>query len=94
MTDLHISSHAISRYIERCDPLADYDTAVAALSSPVIQQAADFGAQFVRLGTGHRVVIEQHTVVTVMPADNYRRQVCRQGLPRFNRQCRKQQEQE
>lgn len=88
----HVTSHAISRYIERIDPQADYDTAHAALSSPVIRQAVEFGARFVRLGSGHRVVIEDSAIVTVMPADNYRRQVCRQGLPRFNRQARFMQE--
>jgi hypothetical protein len=88
MTALHITHHAIQRYIARVDPSASPDTARAALDTPATRAAAQFGATFVRLATGHRIVVQDFTVVTVMPADNYRKQVCRHGLPRYNRQCR------
>lgn len=65
---IRVSSHAISRYRERV-ALVDYGTALAVLSSAAIQAAASFGAKYVRLGTGQRVVIEDGAVVTVLPAD-------------------------
>lgn len=65
--DIYVTHHAIERFIERVRPCSP-DEAKAALSSPFIQRAADFGAQFVKLGTGHHVVIREHRVVTVRPA--------------------------
>lgn len=63
---LHVSTHAIIRYRERVRPVS-YDEARAALSSAVIERAAQFGCEYVRLGTGQRVVIERGCVVTVLP---------------------------
>jgi hypothetical protein len=69
---LHVTGHAISRYRERVDPGADFDRAHAALTSAAVVRAADFGAPFVKLGTGQRIVIVEHRVVTVLPADTHR----------------------
>lgn len=66
MPDLHVSSHAISRYRERVEPV-DHDTARARLSSPAIHLAAKFGNCEVILPTGHHAVICDATVVTVRP---------------------------
>lgn len=76
---LHVTGHAISRYRERVDPGADFDRAHAALTSAAVERAAGFGAPFVKLGTGQRIVIVEHRVVTVLPADNPR---WRLGTPR------------
>ena len=68
MTALHVTSHAISRAIERlgCKTAAEAD---AVLRSPAVATAAQFGAPYVRLPGGQRVVLEGRNVVTVLPAD-------------------------
>ena len=81
---LHITRHAIQRYQERVCPVSD-EQARQALSTATIQLAANFGAQFVRLPTGHRVVINDHAVITVQPPQHYRRMIHREGLGRFGK---------
>lgn len=76
---LHVTSHAISRYRTRVAPVDD-DAARAALSSPVIVKAAEFGARCVRLPTGQRIVIEDHHVATVLPASKRPRPTYRPRL--------------
>lgn len=68
MPDLHITHHAILRYQERVSPVSD-EEARAALKSPAIKTAATFGARTVILGTGQRVLIRDHAVITILPAD-------------------------
>jgi hypothetical protein len=65
---VEVTDHAITRYIERVDPRADYVTAIAALSSPAIIAAVQFGAPYVRLPGNQRVALDGATVVTVLPA--------------------------
>lgn len=79
---IHVTAHAIERAIERlgCATVAE---AQALLTSPAIRSAAEFGARYVRLGTGERIVLEGGCVVTVLPADNFRKQVRRTGLGRY-----------
>jgi len=84
---IHVTNHAVLRYQERVAPVS-MERARAILSSPTMQRAADFGATFVRLGTGQRVVIQDQTVVTVQPADHYARQVKRRGLGRYGQSHR------
>lgn len=79
---VRVSSHAVSRFRERVAPLPEAEVR-AILSSTIIERAAAFGACFVRLGTGHRIVIQGDAVVTVLPADHYRRQIRRYGMPRY-----------
>lgn len=67
---VQVTNHAISRAIERCG-FANNDEAEAMLRSAAIEQAADFGAPFVRLGTGQRVVLCGRRVVTVLPAHTW-----------------------
>lgn len=81
---LHVSNHAVLRYQQRVAPVS-MEQARAALSSTAIQRAAEFGATYVRLGTGQRVVIQGSTVVTVQPADHYARQIKRRGLGRYGK---------
>lgn len=81
---IHITAHAVSRYRERVEPVG-YDEAYAALTSPAVRAAFDFGARYVRLAGGQRIVIENGRVVTVLPADNYRKQVQRKGLGRYGK---------
>ena len=81
---IHVTLHAIQRYQERVAPVSAAE-AHKALSTPAIQIAAKFGAQFVRLPTGHRIVLNEHTVVTIQPPEHYRRQIQRQGFGRFGK---------
>lgn len=79
---IFVTPHAIRRFQERAANLPEAEV-IARLSSPTIEAAARFGAQFVRLGTGHRVVIADYTVVTVLPPEHFRRQIARQGVGRY-----------
>ncbi|NBC37349.1 hypothetical protein GTZ99_12390 [Novosphingobium sp. FSY-8] len=65
---LHITRHAIQRYIERVEAVHPV-RAMRALRSPAIASAMTFGAPIVKLGTGQRVVIRAGAVVTVLPSD-------------------------
>lgn len=67
---MHVTDHAIERFRERVANLSKAEI-VAALNSPAIQAADRFGAPFVKLGTGQRIVIHNHAVITVLPADKY-----------------------
>jgi hypothetical protein len=67
----HITAHAIERAMERIPGIDTIEQARAFLNTPAIRQAADFGAPYVRLGTGQRIVIHQHSVVTILPADTW-----------------------
>lgn len=84
MTALTISMHAIERYQERVANVPAEEV-VARLNSPAIRLAASFGARFVRLGTGHRVAIVNHTVTTILPPEHFGKQIKRVGLGRFGR---------
>lgn len=66
----HITSHAISRYRARVEPVS-YAEARQALLSKAVQAAVDFSegtTTYVRLPGGQRIVIEHNAVVTVLPA--------------------------
>ena len=89
---IHITRHAIERYQQRVSPVSD-DEARQALSSRAIQAAANFGAQFVRLPHGQRVVIRERTIITVQPAEHYRRMIHREGLGRYGKSQHQRREQ-
>lgn len=75
MMAVHVSNHAVLRYQQRV-AMVPIDEARAALSSPVIEQAAIFAHNAsceVRLPTGHRLVIRDHCVITVKPKPLRRR---------------------
>lgn len=69
MITITITQHAIKRCIERIPGIFTEESARAALSTKAIERAAQFGAKYVRLGTGQRVVIENSRIITVLPAD-------------------------
>lgn len=81
---LKVTAHAILRYQERVEPVSD-ECAREILSGPLFQTAAKFGARYVRLGTGQRIVIEQGIVKTVLPTENYKRNIGRIGRGRFGK---------
>lgn len=67
MAEVFLTRHAIQRYRER---VADVPPAAiwAALDIPAVRVAIDFGARFVRLGGGQRVVLQENRVVTILPS--------------------------
>lgn len=86
MPDLLVTDHAVKRFQQRVRPCTA-EEARKALSTPAVQAAALFGAQFVRLATGHRIALKGHVVMTVLPPDHFKRQVFRHGIPRFASQA-------
>ena len=71
---VHVTHHAVDRYIERIAPVGR-DQAVAIIRSAerAIEQAAAFGAHVVRLGNGAKLVlrgVDRIRVITVLrPSD-------------------------
>lgn len=65
---LYVTRHAIQRYRER---VADVPAAEIwrAFDSRAVRVAIDFGARFVRLAGGQRVVLEENRVVTILPRE-------------------------
>lgn len=76
------TTHAIRRYIERVHDCSEAEAA-SSLSSPMIELAAKFGAPFVKLSTGQRIVLRGNVVVTVLPADTRSAQLGARGDDRF-----------
>ena len=68
---IQATAHSIDRYIERVAPVSRIE-AEAALTNKRINAAASFGADYIRLGSGHRAVIVDGFVVTILPADTKR----------------------
>lgn len=77
---IRVTQHAIERYQERVRNVTDED-ARAALSCAAIVIAAQFGAPYLKLGTGQHVVIKDGAVVTVLPKDHNQGRM-RTGLDR------------
>lgn len=84
---IHVTLHAIQRYQERVANVPAKE-AHQALTTPAILIAAEFAGHqtaYVRLATGQRVVVKDHAIVTVQPAEHFRRQIHREGLGRFGK---------
>ena len=77
MADVYLTRHAIQRYRER---VADVPAAEiwAALDCAAVRVAISFGARFVRLAGGQRIVLCENRVITVLPRDH-----CRGSLTRL-----------
>lgn len=67
---LFVSRHAIDRYRERVADLPDA-TIFAELPKPIFEKAAAIGAPFVKLPSGHRALIRNAVVVTVLPKETW-----------------------
>ena len=70
MAEVFLTRHAIQRYREH---VADVPPAAiwAALDCPAVRLAIEFGARFVKLSGGQRVVIQENRIVTILPHDHY-----------------------
>lgn len=66
-----ITAHAVQRFRERVCDMPEH-MIVAVLTCPAVIMALEFGAPFVRLGTGQRIVIEDGAIITVLPSDTTR----------------------
>lgn len=66
MTVQHVTSHAVSRYLERVDPQATYDQVIARLDTPRIREMIAFGASAIVLPTGHHAPVVEGKIVTVL----------------------------
>lgn len=64
-----VSAHAMERYRERVADLPNVKIA-RQLMTPIVVTACRFGAHYVRLPSGHRLVLREWTIVTVLPADH------------------------
>lgn len=67
---IHVTRYAIERYQEQVRNLTDSEV-ITALSGPTFVKAADFGAPYVKLGTGQHAVICDRRVVTILPKDTW-----------------------
>jgi len=70
MAEIFLTRHAIQRYRER---VADVPAGEVwrALDCAAVRVAIDFGARFVRLAGGQRVVLVENRVVTILPRDHH-----------------------
>jgi hypothetical protein len=68
MPEVFLTLHAIKRYRER---VADVPACEIwrALDCRAVRTAIDFGARYVRLSGGQRVVLDENRVVTILPKD-------------------------
>lgn len=71
MIHVRVTRHAAERCLERVNPRLTLAEAIDALSSTAIRRAVEFGAPYVKLGTGQHVALEGSTVVTVLPKDEH-----------------------
>lgn len=71
---LHVTSHAIERYQRRVERVTDR-AAYLALSTELIRQAAASGMSAVILPSGHKIVLDGYSVVTVKPRHKDKRRV-------------------
>lgn len=78
MARVHVTRHAVERFQQRVSDVTE-DEARENLSTPLICIAADFGSCDVRLPGGQRIVIRDHTIITVKPKPPRKR--CKRGKP-------------
>lgn len=80
---LFVTPHAVRRYRERVADRPDR-WVIGYLAGKVFCLADSFGAPFVRLAGGQRVILRNHAVVTVLPADKCLDRLSRRFDPPFH----------
>lgn len=71
---VHVTHHAAARFAERVVACSPAEATAAILShSKAIISAAEFGARTVKLASNHRLVLDELTVVTVLPKGRFSR---------------------
>lgn len=82
MAEVYLTRHAIQRYRERVADVSAVEI-WRALDCPAVRAAIDFGARFVRLSGGQRVVLEENRVVTILPREFHETGLARRRDRRF-----------
>ncbi|MEO0589085.1 MAG: hypothetical protein AAFZ11_00845 [Pseudomonadota bacterium] len=70
MPELFVTRHAISRYQERVESVPEHEVH-RRLNSPTCLKAAEFGAPYVKLAGGQRVVLFDWRVITVLACGHW-----------------------
>lgn len=83
MAEAFLTQHAIERYRE-CVADVPLPMIRQAIDCPAVRIAIDFGARFVRLGGGQRLVCEGDRIITVLPSDHRRGTLDPRRDPQFN----------
>ncbi len=63
---IRVTNHAVIRFQERVSNVSKPEV-LAALDTPAMALAQRIGACSVILATGHRAIIQDHVVVTILP---------------------------
>lgn len=77
MSDLRLTRTALRRYRECVADLPAREVWLA-LDCPAVRAAREFGARFVRLSGGQRVVLQDNCIVTILPSNYRLLRLCRQ----------------
>lgn len=83
MPEAFLTRRAIERYRE-CVADVPLPMIRQAIDCPAVRVAIEFGARFVRLGGGQRVVLEENRVVTILPRDHCRGALDPRRDPQFD----------
>lgn len=65
----HITRHAIDRFRERIADIPE-EQIRARLDTPAVRLALRIGAPFVKLGSGHRLVVRDNAIISVLDVDH------------------------
>ena len=87
MAELFVTLHAVERYQQRVEDVCATEVK-RRLNAPVFQCAADFGARYVKLPGGQRVVIVESRVITVLSTEHGAACLDRQGDYLHEREAR------
>lgn len=66
---IRVARHAIDRYRERVADIPEDEARTQIVRAVENARAIEFGAPYVKLGTGQHIVIENGVIVTVLPKD-------------------------
>lgn len=75
---IHVSAHAIQRFQERVDNIPADQVVSLLRQNRAVQSAISFGATYVKLGTGQRIVLKNGAIVTVLPSDHKKGRMTRE----------------
>jgi hypothetical protein len=68
---MFVTLHAIERYQQRVENVPAIEVH-RRLNAPALRKAAEFGARFVRLSGGQRIVMKDWRIITILPRDHCR----------------------
>lgn len=77
---IRVTAHAYARFVERVANWSRQEV-TAFFNRPAFVMAARFGAPYVKLGSGHRAVLDGLNVVTILPQGAHPNTLDRAGKP-------------